>query len=187
MGSPCSLMTVFRLTYHYGDLAVPLPISPDACSNIRYKADRKNSFAPQERPSLDISMEKFIPAACVYREDHVCLIQPLKNSKSTDPDFPNISFFFSPRNCLDIQTDEECLCAGSCRKGIQKERSLPRNGAGDEFEQRNRSKEVMIIRNTGAKSIPTGIRALMFWEWYEFTGGIISTLAHLHLSAKDII
>lgn len=136
---------------------------------------------------LDISMEKFIPAACVYREDHVCLIQPLKNSKSTDPDFPNISFFFSPRNCLDIQTDEECLCAGSCRKGIQKERSLPRNGAGDEFEQRNRSKEVMIIRNTGAKSIPTGIRALMFWEWYEFTGGIISTLAHLHLSAKDVI
>lgn len=101
--------------------------------------------------------------------------------------FQTFPFFFSPRNCLDIQTDEECLCAGSCRKGIQKERSLPRNGAGDEFEQRNRSKEVMTIRNTGAKSIPTGIRALMFWEWYEFTGGIISTLAHLHLSAKDII
>lgn len=94
MGSPCSLMTVFRLTHHYGDLAVPLPISPDACSNISYKADRKNSFAPQERPSLDTSMEKFTPAACVYREDHVCLIQPLKSSKSTDPHFPNISFFF---------------------------------------------------------------------------------------------
>lgn len=100
MGSPCSLMTVSRLTYHYSDLAVPFPISPDDCSNIRYKADRNHSFTPQERPGFNTFMLKCAPTACVCREDHVCLIQ-------SDPHFPNPSpfFSFSPRKCLGMQKD----------------------------------------------------------------------------------
>lgn len=95
------LMTAFRLTYRYGDLAAPLTISPGDCSNIRYKAHRKNSFTPQERPSLNTSKEKCSPDDCVYREDHVCLIDSLKSSKTTNPHFQNISrWVFFPFVCL---------------------------------------------------------------------------------------
>lgn len=100
--------------------------------------------------------------------------------------FQTFPFFFLPEIALTSKRMKNACVQVAAGKASRR-RSLPRNGAGDEFEQRNRSKEVMIIRNIGATSIPTGIRALMFWEWYEFTGGIISTLAHLHLSAKDII
>lgn len=39
-------------------------------------------------------MQAFAHAACVHREEHVCLIQSLKSNETTGPHFPNISFFF---------------------------------------------------------------------------------------------
>lgn len=83
MGTHCSLMTVFRLTYHYGDLTVPPPISTADCSDVSYKANRKNSFTLPARSSFYIFMQEFVPAACVYRGEHVCLMQSLKNAETT--------------------------------------------------------------------------------------------------------